>query len=88
MYSKLRKCWLFKQEVLYLGHIISNKGISLDLAKIKLIKEWSIPKNAREVRSFLGLSWFYCKFIKNYYEIITSLTDLTRKDKQFRCTVK
>jgi hypothetical protein len=38
-----------------LGHIISKDGVSVDPEKIKAIREWSMPKNVIEVRSFMGL---------------------------------
>jgi hypothetical protein len=59
LYAKYNKCEFWNDEVPFLGHIISNGGISVDLAKVKEIVEWSIPSTVTEVRSFLGLAGYY-----------------------------
>src|SRR5436305_6557839 len=46
---------------------------------IKEIKEWKVPKNVKEVQSFLGFANFYCRFIMLYSKICVLLTDLTKK---------
>jgi hypothetical protein len=46
-----------------LGHIISKYGIGVDPEKIEAIREWSAPKNVKEVRSFMGLVGYYKIFI-------------------------
>ena len=42
-----------------LGHIISAKGIAVDIEKIRMIMEWKIPQNIVEIRSFMGLAGYY-----------------------------
>jgi hypothetical protein len=59
LYAKYSKCEFWIDEVPFLGHIISNGGISVDPAKVKEIVEWSIPSTVTEVRSFLGLAGYY-----------------------------
>jgi hypothetical protein len=50
----------FYQNIIhYLGHIISEEGITVDLKKIEAIKGWKIPKNVAKVRSFMGLEGYY-----------------------------
>lgn len=49
-----KKCHLFKEKVLFLGHIVSRDGIATDPMKIETIKTWPIPKNIKGVRSFLS----------------------------------
>ena len=61
---KPSKCFLFKNEVRYLGHVVSADGIKTDPDKVKAIKDWPVPKDSRDVRKFLGFAGFYRKFIK------------------------
>ena len=49
--------------------------------KVQVIKEWPIPKNVKEVQSFLGFANFYRRFICNYSRIAIPLTTLTQKIK-------
>ena len=54
-YAKLAKCKFWLDEVLYLGHIISAKGIAVNPEKVSAIVNWEPPQNAKQLCSFLGL---------------------------------
>ena len=56
---KPSKCDLFKKEIKYLGHVVSNEGVSTDPDKIKSVTEWPQPTTVTEVRSFLGFVSYY-----------------------------
>ena len=56
LYAKLSKCDFWMKEVLFLGHIISNDGVSIDPSKIAVIMVWKQPKGVTEIRCFLGLA--------------------------------
>ena len=45
LYAKLSKCSFYQKQIQYLGHVISEEGISVDPSKIEAIKEWPTPKN-------------------------------------------
>ena len=64
----------------YLGHIVSHEGIKVDPNKIKAIKEWKIPTTIKQLRGFLELTGYYCKYVKNYGKIAAPLTTLLKKD--------
>ena len=85
---KPKKCHLFKTELEFLGHIVSAKGISTDPKKTERVREWSIPKNVSEVRSFLGLAGYYRRFVPNYYDIAKPLHDLTQVPRKKQRGVK
>ena len=80
---KPKKCILFKDEVSFLGHVVSANGIQCDPQKIAAIKEWPVPENISDVRSFLGLASYYRKFIYNFSQIAYPLTRLTQKNRHF-----
>ena len=67
------KCEFFKREVCYLGYKITENGAKTDEKKIDKIKNWSSPKSAEELRSFLGLCGYYRQFIKDYAQVVAPL---------------
>ncbi len=78
-----KKCSLFKREVTYLGHVVSEEGVATDPEKVRAVEDWPTPKNVREVRSFLGLCSYYRRFIKGYSHIAKPLHILTEKNRVF-----
>ncbi|KAI3801330.1 hypothetical protein L1987_29434 [Smallanthus sonchifolius] len=83
LYAKFSKCEFWLKEVQFLGHIISDKGIHVDPAKIEAVKNWIASKSATEVRSFLGLAGYYRRVIANFSKISVPLTALTQKGKPY-----
>jgi hypothetical protein len=59
LYANLKKCSFCMKKVVFLGYVISAKGIEVDEENVKAIKEWPTPKSITEVRSFHGLTSFY-----------------------------
>lgn len=64
-----KNVYFFQKQVSVLGHIISSKGISTDPDKISVKKEWSVPKNAKKLRSFIGLCSYYRRFVKGFIDM-------------------
>ena len=83
LYGKLSKCEFWLEEVQFLGHVISAKGIAVDPAKIETVLKWERPKTMTEVRSFLGLIGYYRRFVEGFSKKVNPLTQLTRKDQPF-----
>jgi hypothetical protein len=81
-----KKCHFFKTKVKFLGHIVSDEGVSTDPSKIKAVKDWPIPRNVKEVRSFLGLTSYYRKFIYKYADKAKALHKITEKNQKFTRT--
>ncbi|GJS28460.1 putative nucleotidyltransferase, ribonuclease H [Tanacetum coccineum] len=83
LYAKFSKCEFWLQEVHFLGHVINQGGIHVDLGKIEAVKNWEAPTSLTEVRSFLGLAGYYRRFIANFSRIAKPLTLLTQKNKKY-----
>lgn len=75
--------FFLQTKVSFLGHVISQNGVSNDPEKIKAIKDWPIPKCVKDVRSFLGLTSYYRRIIPNYADKAKPMHKLTEKNKQF-----
>jgi hypothetical protein len=84
LYAKYSKCEFWIGEVPFLGHIISNGGISVDPAKVKEIMEWRVPTTVTEIQSFLGLVGYYRRFIEGFSKIAKPMTLLLEKGKEFK----
>ncbi|KAL6427141.1 hypothetical protein ACFW04_008643 [Cataglyphis niger] len=80
------KCEFLRKEVGYLGHIISDKGVKSDPAKIRAVKEFPTPRNAKNIKQFLGLAGFYRRFIPNFSKTVRPLTNLLKKEESFDWT--
>jgi len=66
MKISIEKSKFFKLGTTFLGYVVSHNVIKTDPEKISTILKYPIPKNIRELRSFLGLTGYYRKFVKNY----------------------
>ena len=80
---KPQKCELFKQCVLYLGHVVLKEGIATDPEKIRAVRDWPTPTTVTEVQSFIGLASYYRRFVKGFADIARPLHRLTEKGRQF-----
>ncbi|GJS23077.1 hypothetical protein Tco_0451709 [Tanacetum coccineum] len=83
LYAKFSKCDFWLESVQFLGHVINNKGVHVDPAKVEAIRNWSAPTTPKEVRQFLGLAGYYRRFIEGFSLISKPLTKLTEKNKKY-----
>ena len=80
------KCNFLKKHIQYLGHIISGKGITPVPEKLESIQKMPPPKTPKEVKQFLGLIGYYCKFVPRFSDLVQPLNALTRKNVIFEWT--
>lgn len=78
----LQKSKFCQKRIRYLGYVLSEDGLSMDASKIQPIIDYAIPQTVKDVRRLLGLAGFYQKFIRNYSEITTPITNLLKKDRK------
>ena len=83
---KAKKCSFFKEEVKFLGHVVSARGIQTDPGKAESIRNAARPTNISELRSFIGLVSYYRKFIKDFANIARCLHALTKKGMKWEWT--
>ena len=83
LYLKPAKCEFCKTRIEYLGLIIEEGKMSMDPGKLKGIREWPVPKNVKQVRSWLGFGNFYRKFIRGFSHLAQPLNQLLKKDQPF-----
>lgn len=74
----LDKTEFLKEETEFLGYIITNKGIRTDPKKVMAVQKIKPPENLKELKSFLGLTSYYRRFIKDFAKVAKPLTNLTR----------
>ncbi|RVW87026.1 Retrovirus-related Pol polyprotein from transposon 17.6 [Vitis vinifera] len=77
------KCHFMVRQGIVLGHIISEKGIEVDKAKVELIVKLPSPTTVKGVRQFLGHAGFYRRFIKGFSSLSKPLCELLAKDAKF-----
>ena len=73
---KPSKCFFFREEIEYLGHVVSGKGISTNPKKIEAVSKWPTPRTVYDVRSFLGFVGYYRRFIKNFSKITKPIREV------------
>jgi hypothetical protein len=83
LYTKLSKCEFWMKQVDFLGHVISEGGISVDPSKVQDVLSWNAPTSVSDIRSFLGLAGYYRRFIEGFSKISKPMTELLEKDKRF-----
>ena len=70
---------LFQHQVKFLGHMVSEEGVSTDPDKTTSVRNWPTPRKAKEVRSFLGLCSYYRCFVRDFAQIARPLHRLYEK---------
>ena len=81
---KAKKCHLCCEEVEFLGHVLTNKGIKANPEKLDIINKWPIPESVKQIQSFLGFTGYYRRLIRDYAIIEAPLRKLTRNYVEFK----
>lgn len=68
--------------IVFLEHVVSVKGTSVDLNKIEVMLDWQRPKIVKEIHNFLGLVGYYRRFFKGFAKLVRPFTTFTKKKTQ------
>lgn len=77
---RLSKYSFAKQQLNYLGHVISAAGVATNPKKVSIVQNWPTPTIVKEVRRFLGLAGYYRRFVRNFGLLVKPLTKLLKKE--------
>jgi hypothetical protein len=88
LYAKLSKCDFWLREIKFLGHTISQDGISVDPEKVQEVMNWKPPTTVQQIQSFLGLAGYYRRFILDFSRIAKPMTELLKKGVQYEWSQK
>ncbi|CAF0818248.1 unnamed protein product [Brachionus calyciflorus] len=78
-----KKCFFMKRQVIYLGHVVNSDGLFPCEDKVAAIKAFKTPRTIKQLQSFLGLTGYFRKFIRDYSKIASPLFKATMKGKKF-----
>ncbi|KAJ8652105.1 hypothetical protein O0I10_012295 [Lichtheimia ornata] len=81
---KMSKCKFAQDQVEYLGHIVSERGVSPSPRNVQKIQDMPPPRSVGDVRSFMGLTGYYRRFIPKYADLMAPVSDLLKKNKIFK----
>ncbi len=80
---KPTKCFLFRQGITYLAHVVSNEGIATDSSKTAAMDKYPPPKNVQELKQFIGFASYYRRFVPKFAERASPLHRLTQNSVHF-----
>ena len=75
--------YIFQKQALFLGNIVSEKGVATDPEKLSAVNDWPVPRNAKQVKSFLGLCSYYRRYVKDFAKIAGPLHKISNKGARF-----
>ncbi len=79
----IQKCKFNVEETIFLEVIVSEQDLCMNSSKMIIIVHWTTLINLKEIQSFVKFVNFYRCFIKNFFKLVKSFTQLTRKDTSF-----
>ncbi|XP_073153503.1 uncharacterized protein [Henckelia pumila] len=84
LFAKFSKCEFWLKKIEFLGHVVLKEGVEVDPAKVEAVRDWLVPKNIAEIRSFINLVGYYKRFIKGFLKMTFPLMSLTKKGVEYK----
>ena len=78
LFANLKKCRFHKDEVRFLGYVVSAQGVRMEDERIEAVKNWPEPKSVRDIQVFIGFANFYRRFIRGFSRIAAPLTSMLK----------
>ncbi|KAK3508109.1 hypothetical protein QTP70_014380 [Hemibagrus guttatus] len=78
IFIKPEKCVFHQSTMLFLGYVITQQGVEMDVTKVQAVTEWPSPSTVKELQRFPGFANFYRRFIRNYSSVAGPLTSLLK----------
>ena len=78
LFANLKKCRFHKDEVRFLGYVVSSQGIRMEDERIEAVKNWPEPKSVQDIQVFIGFANFYQRFIGGFSKIAAPLTSMLK----------
>jgi len=79
LYVEFIKYSFYHKQIQYLGHVVFEEGIDVDLEKVKAVMEWPIPKDVADIRYFMGIIGYYKIFIEGFSKLGYLIAYLQKK---------
>ncbi|KAG2782156.1 hypothetical protein PC112_g24830 [Phytophthora cactorum] len=84
LYANLKRCTFGASQIPILGCVVGKNGVRPDPEKVRVISEWPTLSNVKELRQFLGLATYLCKYVENYADKIRPLSQLLKKEAEWK----
>ena len=83
---KFSKCQLFREEIAYIGFLVSLNGMKVNPEKLNAVTHFPQPENVPGIQAFLGLVGYFHHFITNFADKAKALYRLLKKEMKFSWT--
>ena len=80
---KASKSYLLQKEVIFLGHVVSGRGIKPSPTNVTKVVDWPTPKNAKQVKQVVAMASYYRRYVRNFASTARPMMDLTKKGKKY-----
>ncbi|KAG2982234.1 hypothetical protein PC121_g22693 [Phytophthora cactorum] len=88
LYANLKRCTFGASQIPILGCVVGMNGVRPDPEKVRVISEWPTLSNVKELRQYLGLVTYLCKYVENYAGKIRPLSQLLKKEAEWKWTAE